>query len=314
MTGPSLEDIEAAAERIKGHIRRTPFLRARFLKDNPSEADVLLKLESLQVTGSFKPRGALNTILSMPESERNSGVVTASGGNHGLGVTYAARATGVPVVVYVPKSTPKAKTEKIAAWGAQVFVEGDVWDEAEEAALAHGKRDGLTYIHPFSDPRVIAGQGTLALEMLKQSGDCDVFVIAIGGGGLISGIASAIKAKKPDARIYGVEAEGAPTLTESLNAGKPVTLPRITTAAGTLAPKRSAQINFDIIREKVESIVLVSDPEMRDAARWLWFEMGIAAELAGAAGLAALRSGRLPLSRGEKVGVLVCGAGSDGID
>ena len=137
--------------------------------------------------------------------------------------------------------------------------------------------------------------------------------MAIGGGGLISGIAAAIKAKKPNARIYGVEAKGAPTLKQSLEAGELITLPEISTAAGTLAPKCSAQINLDIIRDSVEDIVLVDDEEMRDAARWLWFEMGIAAELSGAAGLSAVKTGRIPLKPGESVGVLVCGAGTDGI-
>ena len=308
----ALETFEAAADRINGHVRRTPFLRARFLRSRPCEAEVLLKLESLQVTGSFKPRGAVNTILSLKDTERLAGVITASGGNHGLGVAYAARATGSRAIVYVPSSTPDGKAKKIRAWGAEVHVVGSVWDEANEAALAHAEREGLTYIHPFADPRVIAGQGTVGLEMMKQSSDCEVFVVAIGGGGLIAGISAAIKAKKPQARIFGVEAAGAPTLKRSLEAGELVTLPEIRTEAGTLAPKRSAQINLEIIRDNVEKIVLVDDDEMRDAARWLWFEMGIAAELAGAAGLAAVNKGRIPLSPGENVGVLVCGAGTDG--
>jgi threonine dehydratase len=313
MTRPTLEEIEAAAAQVKGYVRRTPFLRARFLKSQPSEAEILLKLECLQVTGSFKPRGAVNKILSLDESERQAGVITASGGNHGLGVAYAAHATGSRAVIYLPSSTPDAKAEKIRSWGADVVVLGNVWDEANEAALARAERDGLTYVHPFADPKVIAGQGTIALEMMKQSSECEVFVVAIGGGGLISGVAAAIKAKKPNARIYGVEAKGAPTLKQSLEAGELITLPEISTAAGTLAPKRSAQINFDIIRDTVEDIVLVDDDEMRDAARWLWFEMGVAAELAGAAGLSAVKTGRIPVEPGESVGVLVCGAGSDGI-
>jgi len=312
MTGPSLADIEAAADRIKDRVRRTPFLRARFLLDPPAPGEILLKLECLQVTGSFKPRGASNALASLTPEEIGRGVITASGGNHGLAVSYAARAADTRAVVYLPESTASEKAEKIAAWGAEVVVEGSVWDDSNDAALARAEADGLTYIHPFADPRVIAGQGTLGLEMLKQSSHCDTFVIAIGGGGLISGIATAIKAMKPEARIIGVEPVGAPTLTESLAAGRVVTLPRIETAAGTLAPRRSTELNLEIIRQRVDEIVLVDDQEMREAARWLWFEMGVAAELSGAAALAAVRAGRISLDAEESVGLLICGAGRDG--
>ena len=313
MTGPSLADIEAAADRIKDRVRRTPFLRARFLLDPPAPGEILLKLECLQVTGSFKPRGASNALASLTPEEIGRGVITASGGNHGLAVSYAARAADTRAVVYLPESTASEKAGKIAAWGAEVVVEGSVWDDSNDAALARAEADGLTYIHPFADPRVIAGQGTLGLEMLKQSSHCDTFVIAIGGGGLISGIATAIKAMKPEARIIGVEPVGAPTLTESLAAGRLVTLPRIDTAAGTLAPRRSTELNLEIIRQNVDEIVLVDDQEMREAARWLWFEMGVAAELSGAAALAAVRTGRIPLDAEESVGLLICGAGRDGL-
>jgi threonine dehydratase len=314
MTGPSLADIEAAAGRIKDRVRRTPFLRARFLLDPPAPGEILLKLECLQVTGSFKPRGASNALASLTPEEIGRGVITASGGNHGLAVSYAARAADTRAVVYLPESTASEKAGKIAAWGAEVVVEGSVWDDSNDAALARAEADGLTYIHPFADPRVIAGQGTLGLEMLKQSSHCDTFVIAIGGGGLISGIATAIKAMKPEARIIGVEPVGAPTLKESLAAGSLVTLPRIDTAAGTLAPRRSTELNLEIIRQNVDDIVLVDDQEMREAARWLWFEMGVAAELSGAASLAAVRAGRIPLDTEESVGLLICGAGRDGLD
>ncbi len=314
MSAPTLADIEAAATRVKDKVRRTPFLRARFLLDPPVPNEILLKLECLQVTGSFKPRGASNALLSLSPEETERGVITASGGNHGLAVSYAAWAVGTRAVIYLPKTTAPEKARKIAAWGADVVVEGEVWDDAQEAALNRAEKDGLTYVHPFADPRVIAGQGTVGLEMLKQSGHCNTFVVAIGGGGLISGIATAIKAKKPDARVIGVEPVGAPTLKESLAAGHAITLPRIDSAAVTLAPRRSTELNLEIIRENVDDIVLVDDEEMRQAARWLWFEMGIAAELSGAAALAALRAGRLSLDTEESVGLLICGAGRDGLD
>ncbi len=313
MTAVPLDDIAAAAERIKDRVRRTPFIRARHLKDRPREGEILLKLENLQVTGSFKARGANNAVLSLSDAEVERGVITASGGNHGLAVAYAAHAAGTRAYIYLPEVTPPAKIEKLGAWGAEVVVEGAGWDDANEIALARAENEGLTYIHPFADPRVMAGQGTVGLEMLKQSSHCDVFVIAIGGGGLISGIASAIKQKKPEARVIGVEPVGAPTLSESLAAGEVVTLPVIETRANTLAPRRSAEINFEIIRNNVDEIVLVGDDEMAAAARWLWFEFGIAAELSGAASVAALRAGRLDLAPEESVGLLVCGAGTDGI-
>ena len=273
----------------------------------------MLKLECLQVTGSFKPRGANNAILGLAPAALARGVITASGGNHGLAVAYAASASDTSALIYLPESTPPAKADKLRAWGAELVVEGAVWDDANVAALARAEAEGLAYIHPFADRAVIAGQGTVGREMLKQAPEIDVIVVAIGGGGLIAGIATAAKAIKPGIRIVGVEAEGAPTLSRSLEAGEVITLPGIETAAGTLAPRRSDALNFSIIREHVEEIVLVSDDEMRQAARWLYFEMGLAAELAGAAALAALRAGRVRLDRNSVVAALVCGAGSDGL-
>lgn len=313
-TGPvTLADIEAAAERIKNRVRRTPCLRARFLREPLHPGELLLKLESLQVTGSFKARGANNAVLQLDEAALARGIVTASGGNHGLAVAYAGHASGAATVIYLPTITPAAKADKLRAWGAEVVVEGEVWDDANEAALARAARDGLTYIHPFSDPAVIAGQATVGREALKQSPDIDTLLVAIGGGGLISGIASAAKAMKPGIRVIGIEPVGAPTLSESLAAGKLITLPKIETAAVTLAPRRSAEINLEIIRNNVDQIVLVSDDEMRAAARWLWFEMGIGAELSGAAAIAAIQAGKVELPKNSSVCAVICGVGDDGI-
>jgi len=308
-----LADIEAAAARIRDRVRRTPCLRARFAKDPLPAAEVHLKLECLQVTGSFKARGASNAILGLEDAALRRGVITASGGNHGLAVAYAGHASGASTVIYIPRSTPSAKTDKLRAWGAEVVVEGEVWDDANEAALARAARDGLTYVHPFADPAVIAGQGTVGREMLRQSSDIDTVLVAVGGGGLISGVATAVKALKPGIRVVGVEPEGAPTLRQSLARGGLVTLPALETAAVTLAARRSAQVNLDIVRRTVDEIVLVSDAEMRAAARWLWFEMGIGAELSGAAALAALREGRVAVAPDAVVAAIVCGAGTDGI-
>ena len=309
----TLQDIEAAAARIEGRVRRTPMIAAAPMKAPACAADLTLKLECLQVTGSFKPRGATNKLLSLSGAEVARGILTASGGNHGLAVAYAGWQAGTRAVVYLPGSTPKAKAEKIESWGAEVRFAGQVWDEANEAALDAAEAEGLTYIHPFADPAVIAGQGTLGLEMLADAPETDVLVVAIGGGGLMSGVATAAKAVKPGIRVVAVEPVGAPTLKESVAAGELITLSAIETEAGTLAPRRSAAINLGIIASKVDDFVLVEDAEMRAAARWLWYELGVAAELSGAASVAALMTGRVPVETGQRVSALICGAGTDGI-
>ncbi len=308
----SLADIQAAAQRIAGRVRRTPTVQAACLHAPIGPLDLWLKLENLQVTGSFKPRGAINCLLQLDPDRVARGIVTASGGNHGLAVAYAGRQAATRAVIYLPETTPSEKIEKLHQWGAEVVIEGTVWDEANRAALAHAEREDMALIHPFADPRVVAGQGTVGLEFLEDAPDLDLLVVAIGGGGLISGIATAAKAVMPGIRVVGVEPVGAPTLSRSLEAGELVTLSEINTAVGTLAPARSAQINLDIITRTVDQIVLVDDGEMAEAARWLWFELGIAAELSGAAAMAALLQGRIAAEPDMTVGVLVCGAGSDG--
>lgn len=308
----NLSDIQAAHQRIQPHIRRTPLVSVRPAKNPiPSAPDLYLKLENMQITGSFKARGAVNKLLSLPHEQVQRGIITASGGNHGLGVAYAGWLAGVPSKIYLPHSTPQIKADKLAGWGAEVIYEGAVWDDANHAALDCAAREGLTYFHPFADPAVIAGQGTVALEILEALPEAGTLVVAIGGGGLISGISLAAKALKPEIRIIGVEAVGAPTLYESLKAGHLIELAEITTVAGTLAPRRSEQINLDMIRQHVDHIVLISDDDMREAALWLWFEMGIAAELSGSAALAAVMTGQVQ-SKGP-VCALVCGAGTDGM-
>ena len=310
-----LEDIERARERIKDAVRRTPCLRARFLREPLLESGTLsLKLECLQVSGSFKSRGASNKVGTLDVAERRRGLVTASGGNHGLGVAYAGHRAGTPVRVYLPHSTPPAKASALERWGAEVLLEGEVWDDANAAALEAAEREGLSYVHPFADPAVMAGQGTVGLEILRQSPEVDTVVVAIGGGGLISGIATALKESKPATRVIGVEPLGAPTLKRSLEAGRPIELERIETRANTLAPRRTEEGNLRIVRRYVDDIVLVSDEEMREAARWLWREMSLGVELSGAAAVAALRTGRVETERDENVCALVCGAGTDGME
>jgi threonine dehydratase len=302
-----LESFTSARRRIADHVVETPVASIR------ASHDVSLKLESLQVSGSFKARGALSKVLSLDDGDLRRGIVTASGGNHGLAVAYAGHVKRAPTVVYLPSRTPEDKAKRIEQWGARVVRAGDVWDEAHAAALDHAAREGLTYVHPFADPAVISGQGTIALEVFEQIPDVDLFVVAIGGGGLVAGVAAAAKLLRPSVRIIGVEPEGAPTLYESLRAGEVIELARIDTAAGTLAPRRSDPLNFEIIRETVDSIVLVSDEEMKSAARFLLTELGIGAELSGAAALAAVLSGKADPTGAQRPCVLVCGAGKDGV-
>jgi len=307
-----LGDIEAAMRRISPHIRRTPLLRAAALRRSVA-GDLALKLESLQVTGSFKARGAVNAALCLPEAQVRRGLVTASGGNHGLGVAYAGWLAGAPTSIFLPGSVPRDKVLAFERWGATVFHAGTVWDEADLAARDMAEREGRVYIHAFADPAVVAGQGTIGIEVLEDAPKTELLLVSIGGGGLISGIATAAKALNPGIRIVGVEPVGAPTLFESVRSGSLVELSSITTAANTLAPRKSTALNLTIIQEKVSEIVLVSDDEMRDAARWLWMEMGIAAEMSGAASVAAWLSGKVLLQDQESVCAIVCGAGTEGL-
>lgn len=311
---PTLADVRAAHARIASGIRRTPHLAIGPAKRTLSSIGrVDFKLEYLQVSGSFKARGALNKALSLPPEALANGLVTASGGNHGLGVAFAAWRAGIPARIVVPTTTPTHKVEKLRTWGATVSVEGGVWDEANRIAQDFASQHGAAYIHPFADPLVIAGQGTLALEILEDAPDTTVLIAAIGGGGLISGVALAARAINPAIRILGVEPVGASAVHDSLRAGHPVTLERVTTRVGTLAARSTEPINFELIRANVAEVALLTDDEMQAAAEWLYFEYGIAAELSGAAAAAGLLTGKLKLRPDDRACVLVCGAGPEGV-
>lgn len=308
-----ITDIEAACERIAGRVRHTPVTPLDQLQSPPpTEARVSLKVECLQVTGSFKARGAMNRLLATPEKEVAAGIVTASGGNHGLAVARTAYAAGVPATIYVPSNVSPAKVAKMEAWKARVEIVGEEWREANAAALDQVETTGAIYFHPFADPLVIAGQGTLGLEILDDLPDIDAILVAIGGGGLISGLSTAIRARRPEIRIIGVEPTGSPTLKACLDADELVTLPEVTSQVPTMTCRRTEAINFEIVRQNVDDIVLVSDEDMAAASRWLWFEMGIAADLSGAASLAALRQGPSQLAGAKHICALVCGAGAEG--
>jgi threonine dehydratase len=306
-------DVEAARERIGPYTRKTPTIALDQLQQPVgTQARVTLKLELLQVTGSFKARGAMNRLLGAPRAEVEKGIVTASGGNHGLAVARTAYVVGVPATIFVPETVSPSKVEKMQKWNADVRIVGASWTQSNEAALAFARESGGAYFHPFADPLVVAGQGTLGLEILEDLPDMDVILVAIGGGGLISGLSTAIRARKPGVRIIGVEPTGSPTLKASIEAGHVVTLDEVTSKVPTMACQRTDERLFEIVDRNVDEIILVSDEAMADAARWLWFEMGVAADLSGAASLAALRQIADDIEPSHHVCALVCGAGPEG--
>ncbi len=304
----SLPEFEAARARIAGHVRVTPVIAW-----DPTEigARVTLKLEHLQIGGSFKVRGALSCLLAADPARLALGVVTASGGNHGIGVAYAAAHVGAKATVFLPESAPAATERRLAALGAEAIRGGRAWDDAWLAALAHADRTGALAVHPFEDRLVIAGQATVGLELFDQAPDLDAVLVAIGGGGLIAGVAAAIHARAPAVRVIGVEPEGAASMTVSLRAGRVTPLDEVRTIAGTLAPRSVGPNTLAIVTREAVSVVLVSDDELRAAMRRLWDDLRILVEPAGAAAVAALLSGRAELADARHIAVLVCGANLD---
>lgn len=311
----SITDIEAARERIAPHVRRTPVMALGQTRDPlPLAARVTLKLECLQVTGSFKARGATNRLLGAALGECAKGIVAASGGNHGLAIARTAQAAGATATIFLPATVSPAKLAKMKAWGARTEIVGPDWDEADIAARDFARREGAVYFHPFADPLTVAGQGTLGLEILDDLDDVDTILVAIGGGGLIAGLATAVHTRRPEIRIVGIEPVGSPTLKVCLDAGRCVGLPEVTTRVATMSCRQTDPAIFEIVCAHVQDIILLSDEALTAAARWLWFEAGIAADLSGAASIAALLSGTPALVRARHVCALVCGAGGDGID
>jgi threonine dehydratase len=301
---------QAARERIRPYVRRTPIAPALSLTDEmPSQ--LRLKLENLQVVGSFKPRGVFNTLLQRTPEERARGVVTASGGNHGVAVAYAAWRLGVPALVYLPATASDDRVGRVRAWGAQVVQQGHNWDDAHTAASAYAAAHQLPYIHPFDAEETLAGQGTLGLELLDDCPEIDCVIIAIGGGGLIAGMADALKQSKPDVRIVGVEPVGAASMQMAINAGRVVELPVVRTIADTLAPRAVAERTRALTAQYVDEIVLVDDADMIDSMQWLWLHYNQLVEPSGAAVIAALRTAKASVSSCQQPVALICGGNAD---
>ena len=296
------DDIEAAHARIATHVRRTPLMET---------ADVSLKLECLQHTGSFKPRGAFNNLLS--RAAPAAGVATASGGNHGAAVAYAAQKLGLSAKVFVPEIAAPVKIEKIRSYGADIRVEGRTYFDALALCDAYVAESGALAVHAYDSPETVAGQGTVGLEWeqdLAKLGlpSLDAVLVAVGGGGLISGVAAWFAGRT---KVIGVEPEGSRALHAAFEAGRPVDVEIKSVAADSLGARRVGALNFDICRRAVERVALVGDEAIRSAQRKLWRDFNIVAEPGGAAAYAALMSGAYRPSKGERVGVLVCGANAD---
>ncbi len=306
MTTPSRTQIEAAAARIAPHIRRTPVIRLRGA-DLGLAVDPILKLELLQATGSFKPRGAFNRMLSAPLPP--AGVVTASGGNHGAAVAYAAERLGAKAEVFCPVTTPAAKTSRIEGHGAVLHRVGQAYDEARQASEAHAATTGGMIVHAYDQPEVLAGQGTVGLELQQDAPEATHVLVAVGGGGLIGGIAAWYAGTAT--QVIAVEPESCPTLHTALREGRPVPCPVGGLAADSLGARQIGGLAFAVAKDHVAGSVLVTDVAIREAQRRLWAALRLVAEPGGAAALAALSSGAWVPPRGARVAVVVCGANTD---
>jgi threonine dehydratase len=315
----SLEDIRRARDVIAGRVHRTPLFSSALLgrrvrTSGPAAGAgvrLFLKAENLQKTGSFKPRGVLNKIRSLPADEKQRGLITVSAGNHAQALAYGAAAEGLRCVVVMPEGASPTKIAASRAYGAEVVIHGTMhqaFDKLEELRTARG----LTLVHPFNDPFIIAGQGTVGLEILEDLPDVDVVVVPIGGGGLISGIAAAIKQSRPSVRVVGVEPEGAPTLTEALRAGRPVRLASVNTIADGLTAPFAGEHTLAHIRVFVDDVVLVSEEELAEGVRAVLQYAKLLTEAAGAAGVAALLAGRVPhAAEGARVAAVLSGGNID---
>ncbi|MFQ5978230.1 MAG: threonine/serine dehydratase [Candidatus Heimdallarchaeota archaeon] len=302
-----LWEFRETLQQIRPYVVQTPLIRSYFLEDLIGK-EVYLKLEFLQPTRSFKVRGACSKALTLTEVELSQGLVTASGGNHGLGVCYAGREIGAPVIVYLPRTTSEEKLTKIRQWGGKVVHFGEAWDEANHEAQKHAEEEGLTYVHPFDDIAVVRGQGTTALEILEENIHLDALIASVGGGGLISGVGMAARQMKPEIKILGVETEGCDAVTQSFRENRIVTLPAITSIATTLGAKRTTETTFSRLKAVLSDMQTVTDKETLDALLLLLEHEKILVEPATACSIAALLHDKFDLQDIEKVGVILCGA------
>ena len=307
----TLADIQAARRTLRDVIIATPILPAERLSQELG-ARVFLKAENTQRSGSFKLRGAYNTISRLTDAERERGVIAHSAGNHAQGVALAARLLGVPATIVMPERAPLTKVAATRRLGAEVLLHGATFDDAGARAREIQSQRDLTYVHAFNDERVIAGQGTIGLELAEALPDLRLLIVPIGGGGLISGIALAVRALLPNVRIVGVQAAGCASIPQSLAAGEPVAAPAARTIADGIAVKRPGDLTLPIIRELVDQVAIVDDDEIARGIAYVVQNARLVVEGAGAAGVAALLSGKIVPRAGETVGVVMGGGNIDG--
>ena len=306
----NIEKIYKAQERIKDVVVDTPFSHAPYLSEI-AECEVYLKKENLQVTGAFKIRGAYNKVASLTSEQKECGVVAASAGNHAQGVALSASKFGIKAVIVMPESTPLTKVDGVKYFGAEVILAGANYDEAYAYATEYGKKNSLTFVHPFEDEDVIAGQGTVALDILDKCKDLDAVIVPVGGGGLISGMACAIKQINPKIEVIGVGASGAPALKNSFELKKAVDSVSVRTIADGIAVRDTSEVTLNFMLESVDKFVCVDDEEIASAILFLLEKQKLVVEGAGSVGVAALIHGKLEHLKGKKVAVVLSGGNMD---
>ena len=305
-----LESIKKAYERVQGVVHRTPFSYAPILSQI-SGYEVYLKKENLQRTGAFKLRGAFNRIASLIEKGDKGGVVAASAGNHAQGVAFSAKHFGIEATIVMPESTPLTKVQGVKEFGANVILYGSNYDEAYAYAVTFGKENHFTFVHPFTDEEVMAGQGTITLEMLEEVEDLDAMIIPVGGGGLISGMSVAAKALKSDMKIIAVSAQGAPAMKNSYDAKRPLDTLSVRTIADGIAVRDTSPITLEYILKNVDNFESVCEDEIASAILFLLEKQKVLVEGAGSVGVAALIHNKIDLPKGSKVGIVLSGGNID---
>jgi len=304
-----IEAIREAAARTGPHLHRTPTLSSQSLGER-ADVSLLLKCESFQKTGSFKPRGALNIVLSLPAERRARGLITVSAGNHAQAVAWAARVVGAPCTVVMPEDAPRSKMDAVGGYGATIVAHADratLFDRLHEEEA----RTGAAFVHPFDDPIGLAGASTLGLEIVEQAPDVECVVVPIGGGGLMTGVICGVKAVRPRCRIVGVELAAGPGMTPALAAGKPVNVARPATLADGLTPPFVGAIPYAVAKEALDDLVLVTEEEIEEAMRALLTRAKLWVEGSGATATAALLAGKVRIAKGTRVVSIVSGGNVD---
>ena len=305
-----LNKIVQAKRTISGFVNKTPFALSQKMSKT-YEAEIYLKNENLQKTGAYKIRGAFNKIAHLSEEEKAKGVIAASAGNHAQGVAISAKHFGVRAVIIMPEATPLLKVSGTKALGGEVILKGDNFDEAYAYALEYAKEQGLTFVHPFDDEFVQAGQGTIALEMLEDVADLEYLVVPVGGGGLVSGVASCAKQINPDIKIIAVSAKGAPAMYESFKKKEAINSKSVRTIADGISVRDTSKITLKTILECVDEFVQVDDEEIASAILYLLEEQKIIVEGAGAVGVAALMNAKFNYPKNAKIGIVLSGGNID---